>query len=291
MFLRLRRTLRLGLFAVTLSAASVASAAAQESTLTPGSGGGFQMMVDWPNCGWTLSKPWPMWGWVRARFTGDREYANETAEGGTPETVLSITIKGDYLPSQNIECTAYDYGVETGPVIAPQGTSYTWNHVNPACDGHPPLNFGYHPGVRTILDERMNDPRNAYILQGFLEGQYYWGNVGQELNYTDLNSMNGTSDTFVTTTPNLPPNVPGDFTVSTRWIRFNENLWQYTANYWRNWAAHELGHAHGFDHATGGTDEQTVLRAAYGFTPFLNVTTGRVLDKCAAVKAYPVPLR
>lgn len=85
------------------------------------------------------------------------------------------------------------------------------------------------------------------------------------------------------------PNVPGDFNTGTRVLRLIRNRWEQAPSWWAEIAAHELGHAHGFHHA-GTTDaSRTVMTANYatGWTGM----TPRVLDKCAAVKAYPVPLQ
>jgi hypothetical protein len=118
---------------------------------------------------------------------------------------VEIELNGTYLPSTSYQCGSF------GIILWPAWIYYfDWEyhqlqHNNPDCDGFPPLLHGYHPGVRTYVDESLYDPAHVYIWQGFVDGQYYWGNVGQELNYTDLNSMNGPSDVWVGTSASLPP--------------------------------------------------------------------------------------
>jgi hypothetical protein len=276
------------MFCANWFTAFIGPAAAQESTLTPGAGGGFQMMVEWPNCGWTLSKPWPMWGWVRARFTGDRQYANETAEGGTQETVLSITLKGDYLPTQSLECTAYDYGVETGPVITPQGTSYTVQHSNPACDGYPPQGGALHATSSYWISEELWNA-NSFIADSILTGgTYYWTTVGQELFYTTLKTPEG-GDVGFYPSWSLGPNVDGQYNPATRTISVNVvNFGHFNSGQWAVVASHELGHAVTFDHANANRSQSMMSPSWDGSA---SVSPTRTLDKCGAVRVFPVDLR
>ena len=204
-------------------------------------------------------------------------------DGNESQLSTNVTINGTYLPSQTLTCAIHNAGVEPGWIEYTEGTSYTINHSNPQCDGYPPLDFGYHPGVRIYIDESLGTPNNSEVLEGVQNGQYYWGDVGSELNYTTLNTTNGPDDAFITMSTTLPPDTPGSFNTDTRYIRLNQG-YASPSTFWAHLTAHELGHAVGFNHASGPSSN-TVLNAVYQFTPGLQP---RVLDKCGAVRAFPI---
>jgi hypothetical protein len=275
---------RIGAVLVALGTIVVPTLArAQETNAMPSAGGG---SADYEYCQWSMYKSDTFWSWIYIEFAGTRSYATDQEEGYGTEQQASITLRTTYLPSESITCRVTNFGAEFGPVYTPMGTSYEVQHTNPECDGYPPLAFGDHHSTRNYIDESVGN--YTEVLQGILDGQYYWGSVGSELFYTELSTTSGTDDVWFTMSTNLAPNVPGSFNYETRYIRMNANI--VTSHYfWEQVAAHELGHAVGFDHAQT-TQERSIMPAVYNYSAMQGLFP-RFADKCAAVKAFPVNLQ
>lgn len=201
------------------------------------------------------------------------------------ETALDAT----YLPTTTVRCG--NEGVilwpgYTGPFPYLEESLEDWD--NPGCNGYPPRQWGDHPSVSYWITEELTNA-SAFVAQSFEGGAGYWGAVGAEAHFPQMHTQQG-GEVPVYPSSTLPPDYPGEFLPNSRIIFLNVVHFgtSYNASQWAFVGAHELGHAHGFDHAhTAGTDH-SIMQGQGGGASGLHT---RFADKCAVVATYPADLQ
>jgi hypothetical protein len=280
------RVLRVAALMGSFLAGTGLSSFGQQTTVSRTGGGGFAMAA-FQDCAWSMDKPFEMWGYMKVTLSGDRQFAEREWEGNDPWMNVALHIDATYLPSTTLFCSVPNALIQYGSIIYPEGNTYSINHSNPSCDGHSPLSWGSQPTSTWWVSEELWNTRPAIADAVASGSSYYWAAVGSELYYTALQTPAG-GDVGFYPSFDLPPTVRADFNPSTRTIRINVvNYNHYNSGQWQAISSHELGHAVGFDHASTADWSKTIMVNFYydqeGLAP-------RSLDKCAAVKAFPVDL-
>jgi hypothetical protein len=282
-----------------LTLCTASASAGQESVLLPGGGGGFHgpsavvptvQDSGFEFCTWYLIKPMSFWGYLKVSFSTDyfRTLAQGESGSYTDSEQVSLTIRTQYLPSTTLTCNVDQAMVEYGLLYAPNGYSYTVNHSNPSCDGYPPQYSTPHATSPYWISEELWNT-NAFIANSiYIGGTSYWAAVGQDLGYPQLQTPGG-GDVGFYPSWSLAPNVSGEYIPASRTIVVNVvNFGGFDANQWSVVASHELGHAVGFDNA--GTSDFTKTIMIPGWDGSGSLGAPRTLDKCGAVRLFPVDL-
>lgn len=265
-----------------------APAYAQEATLLPNpGGGGFSLLEEGgPMCGWILSKGVEQWGSLDVLFFGERNFAQGQDQGTYDPQIVIMGLHPDYLPSQTLHCYVANAYVPGMFVVAPQGYSYDVNWNNSACDGYPPLLHGYHPSL--TYSENADIPGYWPNMDaGIALGDSYWQDLAGELNYNGMTI--GFGGEIEIAQDYLGTFEVANFNTGSRLLRLNNHFHSlFDYEQWAWVVSHELGHAHGFDHAgTSDPLKSIMVEETLGYRG----TLARPVDKCAVVQAYPVDRR
>jgi hypothetical protein len=241
-------------------------------------------------CWWTYSggEPDSWYDLEAAVNVHGRDYHGFAAGGPSMYMQVWVQARGEFLPSTQAWCQS------RGTVYLPSSITYDYpwagfwiSWTNTSCDYHSELHYPSDPDHPYYVSEEMYNT-NATQAFGAETAGSYWTSVGQELGFSTLNTSIGTRSVVY---PNwsLPP------TVAARWDQASNEIWlnpniagNYSQAQWEWLTAHELGHAIGLGHS--GTHDHSRTIMMDGGEPGTGLSTRKV-DKCAAVKVYPVDIQ
>ena len=201
---------------------------------------------------------------------------------------LDVTLDATYLPSTPYGCGSF------GSVVWPSffgpydWLSHSLQWTNSDCDGHPNQQWGNDPTHSFWVTEELYNTNSTIAIAANAAGGY-WTGVGQALNYPTLSTPSG-GESGVYPHPFPSPEVPGEWDEEGSnqiWLN-TTNFFPYTSANWTWITEHELGHAIGFGHATTLDHSKTIM--VRGGDPGTDLTP-RTLEKCGAVKIFPVDIK